>query len=361
LSGATVFTGGEVGEGYANLLAPQQEPEATLGITIAPTVYAEPMSPWPMPVLVRGGGKLPAGATLHVRGLPVSATLSEGHRAAPDAWIVPLSGVSRLEIFIGQPIPRRSDLLLMLATAEGKVLVEARAVLAVADTLPTAAAGERPPSEAPGQPPRPLAAAARPQAIATWAPVGADTHAFAAAAPKAREDVGPVRPGSPTVERQPPAPKTVLKAVVASSTTTTPELSAVEAAARTKGIRATPQAQSTAATSTIAAGSRGAGSEPPGVTGNGRRLAEMMGARGERELLQGNVSAARQFLLRAAEAGLARAALLLGSTYDEHEFARLRIRGLQPNPTLARKWYLRAQELGEAEAGAALLRLGVAD
>ena len=86
-----------------------------------------------------------------------------------------------------------------------------------------------------------------------------------------------------------------------------------------------------------------------------------MVARGERELSQGNVSGARQFLLRAAETGLARAALLLGSTYDQHEFARLRIQGVQSNPGLARKWYLRAQELGEAEAGAALLRLSVSD
>jgi TPR repeat protein len=66
-------------------------------------------------------------------------------------------------------------------------------------------------------------------------------------------------------------------------------------------------------------------------------------------------------LLRAAETGLARAALLLGSTYDQHEFARLRIQGVQPSPSLAHKWYLRAQELGETEAGTALLRFGVSD
>jgi hypothetical protein len=375
LTGATVFTGDELREGSANLLAPKQDSEGTLGINIAPTVYAEPMSPWPMPVLVRGGGELPAGATLHVRGLPVSATLSEGHRTAPDAWIVPLPAVSRLEILIGQQIPGRSDLLLALATAEGNVLVEARAVLAVADALATAPPGKRTPSEAPGQPPRPSAAApgapiaagqaprqpARLQAIATLAPAGADTHAFAAAAPKTKEGVGRVPSGSPAVDRQPAAPETVLKAVVASSTTTTPELSAVAAAPPTERIRASPQSQSTAVKSAIAAGTRGAGSEPSEVTGNGRHLAEVMGARGERELSQGNVSGARQFLLRAAEAGLARAALLLGSTYDQHEFARLRIRGMQPNPSLARKWYLRALELGEVEAGAALLRLGVSD
>jgi len=156
LSGATDFTGGELREGYANLLAPKQDSERTLGINIAPTVYAEPMSPWPMPVLVRGGGELPAGTALHVRGLPVSATLSEGRRTA---------------------------------------------------------------------------------------------------------------------------------------------------------------------------GTRGASSEPSEVTGSDRRLAETMVARGERELSQGNVSGARQFLLRAAETGLARAALLLGSTYDQHEFARLHIQG----------------------------------
>lgn len=55
---------------------------------------------------------------------------------------------------------------------------------------------------------------------------------------------------------------------------------------------------------------------------------------GERELSRGNVSGARQFLLRAAATGLAGAALLLGPTYDQHEFSRLRIQGVQPNPSL---------------------------
>jgi hypothetical protein len=274
LSGATVFTGsgGELREGNANAPAAKQYSEGTLSIDIAPTVYAEPMSPWPMPVLVRGGEKLPTGTALHVRGLPVSATLSDGHRATPDAWIVPLAAVSRLEILVGQSTPGRSDLLLTLATPEGNVLAEARAVLAVAEALPTVPSDDRSPSET----------------------------------------------------------------VVARSTKTAPA-------------------------STIAAGTQSSGSEPYQLTGNSRRLAEEMVARGERELSQGNVSGARQFLLRAAETGLARAALLLGSTYDQHEFARLRIQGVQPNPSLARKWYLRAQKLGEAGAGAALLRLGVSD
>src|SRR5262249_34408488 len=79
------------------------------------------------------------------------------------------------------------------------------------------------------------------------------------------------------------------------------------------------------AKSTIAAGTQTSGSEPYQLTGNSRRLAEGMVARGERELSLGNVSGARQFLLRAAETRLARAVFLLGSTYDQHEFALLRI------------------------------------
>src|SRR5262249_27383133 len=167
--------------------------------------------------------------------------------------------------------------------------------------------------------------------------------------------------GSSAVNKELPAPQTVLKRVVARSTKTAPELIDAAAAPQTERVRETPKSQSIAAKSTIAAGTPTSGSEPYQLTGNSRRLAEGMVARGERELSLGNVSGARQFLLRAAETRLARAAFLLGSTYDQHEFALLRIQGVQPNPSLARKWYLRAQELGEAEAGAALLRLGVSD
>ena len=367
--GATDFTGSELREGYANLLAPKPSSEGPLSINVAPTVYAEPMSLWPMPVLVRGDEELPAGAALHVRGLPVSVTLSEGRRTAPDTWSVPLPAVSRLEILVGAPIPGRSDLLLTLASAEGNVLAEARAVLAVAEALPTARPDDRAPSKAPGQLPRPpetapgTAAAhqaprqpANARAIATWAPVGANDRAIPAVTPKDTEGAATAPSGSPTVDKELPAREPVLKTVVARSTTTAPVLLDATAAQRTERVRESPKSQSITARST-----RGSGSEPSQLTGNSRRLAETMVARGERELSQGNVSGARQFLLRAAETGLARAALLLGSTYDQHEFARLQIQGVQPNPSLARKWYLRAQELGEADAGTALLRLSVSD
>jgi TPR repeat protein len=89
-----------------------------------------------------------------------------------------------------------------------------------------------------------------------------------------------------------------------------------------------------------------------------RESAEKLIGRGEGHLQEGNVALARQFFLRAAEAGLARGAMLLAGTYDPAELARLRVQGVQPNPALARKWYERARELGAPEAEERLTNLG---
>jgi hypothetical protein len=95
----------------------------------------------------------------------------------------------------------------------------------------------------------------------------------------------------------------------------------------------------------------------PVLTPEQRESAEKMLARGEQDLEGGNIALARQFLLRAAEAGLAKGALLLAATYDPRELARMRAQGIQPNPALARKWYERAKELGAPEAEERLARL----
>lgn len=96
----------------------------------------------------------------------------------------------------------------------------------------------------------------------------------------------------------------------------------------------------------------------PMLTPEDRERAEKLTARGERDLAEGNIASARNFFLRAAEAGLARGALLLAATYDPRELARMRTQGIQPNPAEARKWYERARELGAPEASERLSRLG---
>lgn len=89
-----------------------------------------------------------------------------------------------------------------------------------------------------------------------------------------------------------------------------------------------------------------------------REAAEKFLSRGESEIDQGNVAVARQFFLRAAQMGLARAALMLAATYDSTELTRWRVQGVQPNVGEARKWYERARELGAPEAEERLARLG---
>jgi hypothetical protein len=89
-----------------------------------------------------------------------------------------------------------------------------------------------------------------------------------------------------------------------------------------------------------------------------REAAERFVARGEHEIEQGQIAVARNFFLRAAQAGLARGALLLAATYDPRELARWHVQGVQPNLKEARKWYERARELGAPEAEERLARLG---
>ncbi|MDB5374702.1 MAG: hypothetical protein JWP04_3344 [Belnapia sp.] len=66
---------------------------------------------------------------------------------------------------------------------------------------------------------------------------------------------------------------------------------------------------------------------------------------GEARLALGDVSAARRFFERVAEAGSAAGAHALGETYDPDVLARLGAWGIRPDPAAAATWYRRAQEL----------------
>ena len=62
---------------------------------------------------------------------------------------------------------------------------------------------------------------------------------------------------------------------------------------------------------------------PAALSEDAKAQAERMLANGEKQWEQGNISAARSFLQRAADAGLPEAALKLGETYDPAEIARV--------------------------------------
>lgn len=117
------------------------------------------------------------------------------------------------------------------------------------------------------------------------------------------------------------------------------------------------------------------GPEPPNepratISGSGLRAGQSMTPadreravrlmqKGEAHMADGNVSAARLMFERAADVGLAQAAMALAGTFDADELARLSVRGgIQPDAKEARRWYERALQLGDAEAEPRLRRLG---
>lgn len=97
---------------------------------------------------------------------------------------------------------------------------------------------------------------------------------------------------------------------------------------------------------------------PSELSAEEKARTERLVAQGEKFLADGKVAAARQFFQRAADAGLAAAAIRMAATYDPAELARLQVQGVVPDRNEARKWYERARELGAPEAEERLARLG---
>jgi len=78
---------------------------------------------------------------------------------------------------------------------------------------------------------------------------------------------------------------------------------------------------------------------------------------GDRHIAQGNIAIARGYYVRAAELGLAIAAMKMAETHDPRELARWNVRGVKPDLAEAKRWYQRALELEASGAEARLRRL----
>jgi len=84
---------------------------------------------------------------------------------------------------------------------------------------------------------------------------------------------------------------------------------------------------------------------------------EQLMKKGDQELEEGNVPSARLFYERAADKGLAQAAMALAATFDAAELAKRRVPGIAPDAKEAQRWYETARRLGAAEAEQRLKRL----
>ena len=105
-------------------------------------------------------------------------------------------------------------------------------------------------------------------------------------------------------------------------------------------------------------GSPPSGRLAPEVQPEERERALRQMRRGDEKMEEGSIAEARLFYKRAADGGLAEAAMALAATYDPAELLRRNVRGIEPNPADARRWYERANELGAPGAGERLRRLG---
>jgi TPR repeat protein len=96
----------------------------------------------------------------------------------------------------------------------------------------------------------------------------------------------------------------------------------------------------------------------PAASPDDRKRALQLLQKGNELLAQGLVAPARQIYERAAELGLAQAAMALGATYDAAELDKPHLRNVLPDAAEAKRWYERARTMGAADAATRLQRLG---
>jgi hypothetical protein len=125
------------------------------------------------------------------------------------------------------------------------------------------------------------------------------------------------------------------------------------AANRAPEARSAEAQQQTAAASPATLGALTPSDVPAAL--NGSRLSaadlELLLTRGDTLFASGDLTSARLFYERAAQAGNGPAALRLAETYDPQFLKRAHLRGVQGDIATATFWYKRASNLGMSEAG----------
>jgi hypothetical protein len=140
LTGVVVLGAGMLRSGPAEPRASNEVP--VLGV--APIMFAEPWVATPLPIHIARPGVADNGF-IQIDGLPMFASLSEGHATRPGSWAVPMARLAALKIVAppsAEDAPQR--LTIALFSHEGIALGEARPLLAVmpAERLAVQPAGQ---------------------------------------------------------------------------------------------------------------------------------------------------------------------------------------------------------------------------
>ncbi|MBO0764301.1 MAG: phosphate ABC transporter substrate-binding/OmpA family protein [Hyphomicrobiaceae bacterium] len=100
-------------------------------IDVVQVVLVEPGTDAPLSVQVKASGALPAQSFIRIKGLPPTASLSEGYFVRPGVWAVPLSSLSSVRITVPAAQAGRSQLTISLVGVDNTVLAEATTTLVV--------------------------------------------------------------------------------------------------------------------------------------------------------------------------------------------------------------------------------------
>lgn len=121
--------------GIAVLLAGQapasgQTPK--VGINAPKLIHVEPAEQSAFPVPIVQVEALPRNAFLRIRGLPPSATLSDGRQIVGGSWAVPLSALSTLTITVPAGSEGEAEIAMSIETVDGRMLAAAKSTLLIA-------------------------------------------------------------------------------------------------------------------------------------------------------------------------------------------------------------------------------------
>lgn len=103
-----------------------------VAINIAPVMLAEPGTRTPLPIQIDQPEAAASHRFLRFRGLPPSASLSEGHAISPGVWAVPIIALPTLALIVPSEVQGRFDFTVALVAVDGTVLTQAKAALVVA-------------------------------------------------------------------------------------------------------------------------------------------------------------------------------------------------------------------------------------
>jgi hypothetical protein len=289
------------GSALINFGAPARTQSDRPFINVANMILAEPAVETPLPIQIGPADAVPQQTFLRIRGLPKTATLSEGHAIAAGSWAIPLVALSRLRIAAPIGSEGKSDITISLVAIDGTVLSEVKTTLLVTPT-----------SSVPPEQQDQMMQAPENKAVRI-AEEALQVSQRSQAAQGAAANIAALRPPATTQ----PTP--------------------------------TPRLQLEPAPPTAA----------PQLKPEDRERASKFVQKGDENLRAGHITAARLFYQRAAEIGWGPGALALAATYDPNELSRWKVvGGVQADVATARKWYEKARDLGASEAADRLRRLG---